>query len=124
MSLPPQVETLLSRMLKKRMFVIFSVIVKPPEMMKSALVEHLEYMISLERQGILFGSGPYFDEQRLLGDGMTIIRADSVEEAREIADQDPMHRLGIRTYTIKGWQLNEGCQTIRITYSDSAYHLD
>ena len=56
--------------------------------------------------------------------GLIIIRASSNEEARQIADRDPMHAAGVRTYTLYQWSMNEGRLTITLDFSDRSYRLD
>jgi uncharacterized protein YciI len=58
------------------------------------------------------------------GMGLIIIRAGSAEEAKRIADSDPMHASGVRTYTLYQWSLNEGRLNISIDFSDRSYRLD
>ena len=53
-----------------------------------------------------------------------MIRADSFAEARRIADTDPFHAQGLRTYTVEQWTVNEGSYTVRLTYSDQRLALD
>ena len=74
----------------------------------------------LEREGIMFAAGPLFEaEDAGLGErpGLIAIRADSLEEATAIADADPMHTSGTRTYTIRGWRINEGSINVTIKLS-------
>jgi uncharacterized protein YciI len=68
----------------------------------------------------MFGAGPFWtdDEQSWEGDGMVIIRAGSLSEARQIAASDLMHKNGARTFTVRPWLLNEGSLTIKVSYSD------
>ncbi len=84
------------------------------------LEEHLKFQVELEQKGVMFGAGPFWtdDEERWEGEGMVIIRAGSLAEARRIAESDPMHASGAREFTIRPWLLNEGSVTMRITYSD------
>jgi uncharacterized protein len=87
---------------------------------KQNLAEHRAYLRSLEDQNVLFGAGPLWTEdgQYFEGDGMLIYRAASVEEATAIAQGDPMHSSGARTFRIRPWLLNDGSITIRITLSE------
>lgn len=55
---------------------------------------------------------------------MIIVRAASFEEAKAIADRDPYHRQGLRTYTIDRWMLNEGTVSIRVNHSDGNGTID
>jgi uncharacterized protein YciI len=81
---------------------------------------HLAYQKELEATGVMFAAGPFANEDETLwqGAGMVIVRAGSVELAREIAAADPMHSSGARDFTIHPWLLNEGSLTFRVTYSD------
>ena len=106
--------------LQKQMYVYFT---KPANglgpVMKN-LEDHLKFQVELEQKGVMFGAGPFWtdDEQRWEGEGMIIIRAESIAEARKIAQSDPMHASGARTFTIRPWLLNEGMVTMKVTYSD------
>ena len=87
--------------------------------MMEILDVHLEYQRKLEREGILFGAGPFWtsDEKFGEGEGMIIVRADNIAEAQKIADGDPMHSMGARTYIVRPWLLNEGRLTINVNLS-------
>lgn len=87
---------------------------------KANLAEHRTYLRTLEERDVLFGAGPLWtdDGQYFEGDGMLIYRASSVEEATAIAQGDPMHASGARTFTIRPWLLNDGSITIRVTLSE------
>ncbi len=106
-------------MLKLKLFVIFSqgkgLDVKP------YLAEHLQYMIDIERQGKLFASGPLGDPTK--ADGMTIVRAASEAEAREIAMRDPFVVNGIRTFTLKPWTIMEGSLSVTVNFSDQTARI-
>ena len=70
----------------------------------------------------MFGAGPFWndDETEWLGEGMVIVRAASLAEAREIAAADPMHASGARSFTVRPWLMNEGTVTVKIRYSDGS----
>ena len=84
--------------------------------------EHLAFQCELERKGIMFGAGPFWadNEEDWHGEGMVIIRAASLADARAIAESDPMHS----SFTVRPWLLNEGGLTVRVTYSDGARQID
>jgi len=123
-SVPEAARRILDKVLHKQLFVIITTAVAPREEIEKRLPEHLEHQLSLEHEGILFGAGPLFTDQGVGGRGMIIVRAGSFEEARAIADRDPFHQLGLRTYTVDRWMLNEGTVSIRINYSDGSYKID
>lgn len=106
-------------MLQKQMYVVFT---KPTGSLSTVLAhldEHLAFQVDLERRGIMFGAGPFWsDDGNWEGEGMVIIRAGSLEEAREIAESDPMHRAGARSFTVRSWMMNEGTFSLRFSYSD------
>ena len=87
------------------------------------LDEHLEYQISMEKNGILFAAGPFWtdDEQQWRGEGMVVVRAQSLDEARAIADKDPMHASGARTFEVRPWLINEGTLTLRLNHSTKSF---
>ncbi|MEM8854932.1 MAG: YciI family protein [Pseudomonadota bacterium] len=77
---------------------------------KASLHDHLGYQKTCESNGSLFLAGPLSDESgtQAAGSGMIIYRASSLEAARALAEADPMHRSGARTFTLRRWLVNEG----------------
>lgn len=115
---------LMQRMLKKRLWVIVTKAAASREQLSPVLGAHLEHQIRLEKDGILFGAGPLSNpDGSPTGTGMIIIRAENEAEARSIADSDPFHSTGLRTYTLQQWSLNEGRISITLDYSDQTYRL-
>ena len=47
-------------------------------------------MNSLEEKGLLFSSGPFVQEGELVRDGLTILRANSLEHARQLMADEPL----------------------------------
>ncbi len=107
-------------MLRKQLYVVFTKPTNGMEPVMANLKEHLDFQIDLERRGIMFGAGPFWNdaEDAWEGEGMVIIRAASLADARAIAASDPMHKAGARSYTVRPWLLNEGSITVKMTYSD------
>ena len=107
-------------MLRKQLYVVFTKPVKGLEPVMAVLEQHLAFQIDLERRGIMFGAGPFWNdaEDAWEGEGMVILRAGSLDEAKALAAADPMHKSGARTFTVRPWLMNEGSVTVRITYSD------
>ena len=91
-------------------FVVRSTPSAEPERLKEVLPRHLAYQITLQNAHKLVFAGPLSDEsmENMLGEGMIIYRAASEEEARALADADPMHAEGARSYTMRRWLINEG----------------
>ena len=114
-----------ARMLQKRLYVVLTTPLKPLSELATVLSEHLEYMIGLEKGGVLFASGPFLvGEQIAPGSGMTILRASSLEEAKATAEQDPFYASGMRSFEVREWQLNEGSFTLTLHYSDRSYSIE
>lgn len=83
------------------------------------LADHLAYQAKLEADGRLAFAGPVSDEsgEEMFGEGMIIYRAASLEDARALADADPMHARGVRSYTLRCWLINEGSFTLSVGLS-------
>jgi uncharacterized protein len=112
-------------MLQKQLYVVFTKPVSGMGPVMAQLSVHLEYQMKLERDGIMFGAGPFWtdDEQKWEGEGMVVIRAKSIAEARAIAAADPMHSSGARSYTVRPWLLNEGTLTLQVNYSSGKVNV-
>lgn len=92
------------------LFVAHSTPELPPSEVKMQLPAHLEYQATLEQSGALAFAGPLSDlsGEQMEGMGMIVYRAESMEMARKMADADPMHSSGARSYTLRRWMINEG----------------
>jgi uncharacterized protein len=112
--------------LAKLLYIITSTTIKDLESVNQFLPAHLDYLHSLEKKGILFGAGPLFSEdgEYFAGNGMIIVRANSVGEAQQIADDDPLHQNQVRKYQINPWLLNEGSIKISVSYSDTQAQIN
>ena len=106
-------------MLQKQLFVVFTTPTNGMGPVMENIEDHLNFQVDLEKRGIMFGAGPFWedDEHTWNGEGMVIIRADNLEHARSIAEADPMHSSGARSFTVRPWLLNEGRVTVTIEYS-------
>ena len=60
---------------------------------------HLEYIHDLYKQDKVFMAGPFTDKQG----GMVIYKAASLEEARKLAEGDPVVVEGARTLELREW---------------------
>ena len=112
-------------MLQKQLYVVFTSPTNGIRPVMENLEAHLEHQAKMEKEGIYFGAGPFWtdDEEDWEGEGMFIMRAENLAEAKKIADSDPMHSRGARSYTCRPWLLNEGAMTIEITYSDGGRRI-
>ncbi|GGF22774.1 YciI family protein [Subtercola lobariae] len=86
--------------------------------------EHLNWLIEQENNGTLFLSGAAADETEWDGSGVAIIRARSRAHAEQIAETEPFHRAGLRTNTVRGWQLNEGNVTVKLKLFDNSFEIN
>ena len=114
------------QMLQKQLYVIHT---KPTNGLGPVMENigpHLEFQVKIEQDGVMFAAGPFWadDEETWEGEGMVIIRADSLAHAREIAGSDPMHTSGARSFTVRPWLVNEGGFSLRVTFSDGKRRLD
>lgn len=113
-------------LLAKRLYVIMTFPAGGLDALAAQLGAHLAYQKDLEARGITFAAGPFADdaEREWSGEGMIIVRAGSIAEARAIADADPMHSSGARNYRVRPWLLNEGSCTLTVRYSENFRRVD
>ena len=90
-----------------------------PEDVKNNLSAHLDYQRNLEETGVLVLAGPTSDSSgdSMEGAGLIVYRAGSMAEAREIAENDPMHKSGARGFTLRKWLINEGNLSLNVGLS-------
>tara|TARA_B100001939_G_scaffold288765_1_gene259707 strand:- start:100 stop:492 length:393 start_codon:yes stop_codon:yes gene_type:complete len=114
-----------SQMLNKDLYVVFTTPTNGMGPIMENIEAHLKFQVSLEEKGIMFGAGPFWEdnESDWKGEGMVIIRANSLAEAREIAASDPMHSSGARSFTVRPWLLNEGTLNIKLDYSKGTFEV-
>lgn len=117
-------QALHDKMLGKKLWVVITKAVASREQLDQHLEAHLQHQIRLEKAGIMFGAGPLSNADGTpTGTGMIIIRAENEAEARRIADEDPFHSHGLRSYSLQLWTMNEGRLTITLDYSDRTFKL-
>ncbi|MDR7083258.1 uncharacterized protein YciI [Arthrobacter ginsengisoli] len=117
---------LLAGMLRRTLFVIYSgpVAGVEPERGAAHFAEHLRHLMNWEQQGILFAAGPFLENGKATARAMYILRAGSLDEARSIASDEPLHRHGIREFTVDEWVLNQGRVSLTIDFSTQRGGLD
>jgi uncharacterized protein len=119
------IQALTSKMLNKRLFVVLWKSFGHPDLIRRDLDKHLQYIIALEKRGVVFASGPFTPALGVsVGDGLTILRAASIDEARVFANGDPFVLSGARTYDIREWTIMEGRVGVELDFSDQTYRIE
>ncbi|MEP4246781.1 YciI family protein [Tateyamaria sp.] len=98
---------------------------KDPGDVKAAVPDHLAYQAELEHAGALAFAGPMSDEtgDHMQGMGLIIYRAESLESARKLAEADPMHSSGARSFVLRRWMINEGSLSLSVGLSTKGVTL-
>lgn len=104
------------------LYVVESTPLVDPASMQASLAAHLAYQKQQEKEGKLAFAGPLSDDTGDLmeGSGLIVYRARSLAEARDIADVDPMHADGKRSYRLRRWLINEGSFSLVVGLSDQS----
>ncbi|MDB5602492.1 MAG: YCII-related protein 2 [Xanthobacteraceae bacterium] len=118
---PAGMQQLLGGMINKKLYVAISKGHCTLELLQAHLPEHLAYMVLLEKQGLLFASGPL--KGGAIGDGLTIYNTRTLAHARRLAEQDPFIRLGLRDVEIREWTLMEGAMSFTVNLSDRSISM-
>ncbi len=106
-------------LLGKQLYVVYSFPTDGMGPTRAHIPEHVTNQRRLEREGVLAAAGPLAgrDGTTWNGEGLFVLRAESLEQALEIAKGDPMHAAGARTFELRPWLLNEGSIDVRIPFS-------
>lgn len=72
-----------------------------PEKNQTFRPHHLDYLAELDKQGKIFAKGPFADG----AGGMVIYIAESLEEAKEMAEKDPYVVEGVRRLELHQWNM-------------------
>ena len=124
MDLDQRIAELTAKMLRRKLYAVISQPSPAPRKLKPLLPAHLEYMIELEKRGLLFASGPLSDGAGPPnGAGLTILRAASAAEARALAEADPFVAHGLRTFELKEWTLMGGSLGLKVNLSDQSIEV-
>jgi uncharacterized protein YciI len=124
MNADERVAALTAKMLRRKFYAVLSQPSPTPEKLKPLLPAHLEYMIGLEKRGLLFASGPLSDGAGPPnGAGLTILRVSSAREARELAEADPFVANGLRSFELKEWTIMEGTLGLKVNLSDQSVEV-
>lgn len=63
---------------------------------------HVAHLRELDRLGHLVMCGPFSDYKG----GMIVIEADTIEQARQIAERDPFVKSGAENYELRTWKIS------------------
>jgi uncharacterized protein YciI len=124
-----EIEAISKNFLRKKLFVMIRHPFKT-DLAKEYFADHLKWMVALEERGILFGSGPFVASKSSEGKpgspagGMTILRAQSIEEAKSIVQSDPYVMHEVVTFEMKEWLLMEGGFNLRVSFSQGTYTIE
>ncbi len=110
--------------LAQEVYVVRSTPVADAAAIAAVLPDHLAYVKGLELDDRLMLAGPVSDpDGAAVVGGMLILRADSFETARALAERDPMHIQGLRRFELRRWLINEGSISVRLTLSTQTADL-
>ena len=102
---------------------VIETIPKDREVIQATMEAHIRYQLMLEREGIMFAAGPIYEAEASKpdGNGLIVIRAETLSDARSVADNDPMHKSGGRTYRLRQWRVNEAascdCPVLALSFA-------
>ena len=84
--------------------ILYVAILKTLDAKKDAEVldEHKAYLQKYIDMGKIYAKGPFTDHSG----GLVIYKVDSIDEAREIIEKDPVIRENSREYLLKEWRSN------------------
>ena len=83
------------------MFAAATLLMKDPELSRQHRPAHLAYLAALKAEGKVWANGPFGDG----AGGLVIYRAPSLEEARALAEADPLVRTGARSLSLHAWEI-------------------
>jgi uncharacterized protein YciI len=119
-----RIAELTRRMLRRKLYVVLSTATGSPDRIRDILPLHLAYMIDLEKKGLVFASGPLTEAGGApRGDGMTVLRSASADEARRIAEADPFFVNGLRAIEVREWTVMEGSVGLKVNFSDQSIEV-
>jgi hypothetical protein len=93
MDLDQRIAELTAKMLRRKLYAVISQPSPVPQKLKPLLPAHLEYMIELEKRGLL------------------------------LAEADPFVAHGLRTFELKEWTIMEGSLGLKVNLSDQSIEV-
>jgi len=121
MTVQEEIKELIGPNIRKRLFVAFSYPLASQDEMLPYVPEHLRYMEANEDK--IFLSGPIIREDQLVGEGLTVLRVDSEQDAHVLMQAEPLIRQGVRRYELKVWEVREGSLSFETKLSRSKLFL-
>jgi uncharacterized protein len=116
---PQEIAALLAPMIKKRLWAVISTAKAASAEMEPHAPDHLRYMSDLEARGVLWGSGPFIAPGVVVGDGLTIFNAADEADVHRYMAEEPLTKLGMRSYIARNWELREGMIGVDLLLSES-----
>ncbi len=112
--------------LAHELYMVLSTPADDSSKVRATLPAHLDYQAEQEARGKLFLAGPVSDEtgDLMQGRGLIIYRATSLDEARALAEADPMHSSGARSFVLRRWLVNEGSLSLSVALSAQTVKFD
>jgi uncharacterized protein len=118
-----EVGALLAPMIKRPFWVVLNSRKATSSEMEPYVAEHLQYMNGLEEQGLLWGSGPFIEPGVVVGDGLTIFNVAEEADVHKLMAEEPLVKRGLRSYSVRKWELREGKISIDLFLSQSRFGL-
>lgn len=88
------------------------------------LTAHIDFMVALERKGLLFLSGPLTTRDGKFGQfGLTVLNVSTIAQAEKIWANEPFNRAGQRDAKYCIWRLMEGRLTLSLDLSNRSFGL-
>lgn len=88
------------------------------------LPSHLDFMVDLEKRGLLFLSGPLTARDGKFGAfGLTVLNVSTIAQAESIWADEPFNKTGQRDAEYFVWRLMEGRLMLTLDLSDRGFDL-
>jgi uncharacterized protein len=114
---------LLAPMLRRALWVVLTQPQASSALMEPHAPAHLEYMSELEATGVLWASGPFLVPGATIGAGLTVFNVSEEAEVHRLMREEPLTKLGLRTYEVHRWELREGRISASLFCSRSSFVL-
>ncbi|WP_157817344.1 YciI family protein [Bradyrhizobium sp. SK17] len=124
MPVSQEVGALLATMIKRPLWVVLNARKASSAEMEPYVTEHLQYMSRLEEQGLLWASGPFIEPGVVVGDGLTIFNVAEEADVHRLMAEEPLVKRGLRSYSVRKWEVREGKISIELFLSQSRFALD